>query len=373
MSPRYHPASRARRVGRPEPQGDPRLPHPGYLGDRHRAHRTEVKSLRNGKASIKEAYARVRNGEVFLEGMNITPYEQGNRYNHDPVRTRKLLLHRREIEKLIGAVEQKGLTLVPLELYFRNGRAKVALALGRGKKHHDKREDLKRRVVRARGGARRLGSRGPPVIAGLLLAARAGLAAACPGQITVAGVAGRRPQSRCGRCRAEPRWSRAPALIAALGAVGADARRMGRGDRGPPAVPLPGRRAALPLQQPAPAARRRGLARAATRSSCRSSSSPRSCRTIWASATATTRAPRRLDDVAAAAVGCRAAGPRPSRRLPNGLRPGHIGHGRPGPRRRGPGQSRRLLSRAASARRTSHCRSACCCGTSSSGAASACG
>ena len=107
---------------------------------------TEVKSLRNGKASIKEAYARVRNGEVFLDGMNITPYEQGNRYNHDPVRTRKLLLHRREIEKLIGAVEQRGLTLVPLELYFKNGRAKVALALGRGKKIHDQREALKRRV-----------------------------------------------------------------------------------------------------------------------------------------------------------------------------------------------------------------------------------
>jgi SsrA-binding protein len=107
---------------------------------------TEVKSLRNGKASIKEAYARLRNGEVFLEGMNITPYEQGNRYNHDPVRSRKLLLHRREIEKLIGSVEQKGLTLVPLELYFRNGKAKVVLALGRGKKIHDKREALKRRV-----------------------------------------------------------------------------------------------------------------------------------------------------------------------------------------------------------------------------------
>jgi SsrA-binding protein len=108
---------------------------------------TEVKSLRNGKASIKEAYARVRNGEVFLEGMNITPYEQGNRYNHDPVRSRKLLLHRREIEKLIGATEQKGLSLVPLELYFKDGRAKVALALARGKKLHDKRETLKRRTA----------------------------------------------------------------------------------------------------------------------------------------------------------------------------------------------------------------------------------
>ena len=106
---------------------------------------TEVKSLRHGKASIKEAYARIRGGEVFLEGMNITPYEQGNRYNHDPVRSRKLLLHRREIQKLIGAVEQKGLTLIPLDLYFRRGKAKVRLALGRGKKHYDKREDLKRR------------------------------------------------------------------------------------------------------------------------------------------------------------------------------------------------------------------------------------
>jgi SsrA-binding protein len=108
---------------------------------------TEVKSLRNGKASIKEAYARVRNGEVFLEGMNITQYEQGNRYNHDPVRSRKLLLHRREIEKLIGATERQGLTLIPLELYFKRGHAKVALALARGKKQHDKREDLKRRIA----------------------------------------------------------------------------------------------------------------------------------------------------------------------------------------------------------------------------------
>ena len=106
---------------------------------------TEVKSLRNGKASIKEAYARLKNGEVFLEGMNITPYEQGNRYNHNPVRTRKLLLHRREIERMIGAVEQRGLTLVPLELYFKNGRAKVALALGKGKKQHDKRAAIKER------------------------------------------------------------------------------------------------------------------------------------------------------------------------------------------------------------------------------------
>jgi SsrA-binding protein len=106
---------------------------------------TEVKSLRHGKASIKEAFGRVGRGEVWLEGMNITPYEQGNRWNHDPVRSRKLLLHRKEIERLIGAIEQKGLTLVPLELYFARGRAKVKLALARGKKVHDRREDVKRR------------------------------------------------------------------------------------------------------------------------------------------------------------------------------------------------------------------------------------
>jgi SsrA-binding protein len=108
---------------------------------------TEVKSLRNGKASIKEAYARTARGEVFLEGMNITPYEQGNRYNHEPVRSRKLLLHRREIDRIVGAVERQGLTLVPLELYFTKGHAKVMLALGKGKKQHDKREDLKRRIA----------------------------------------------------------------------------------------------------------------------------------------------------------------------------------------------------------------------------------
>jgi SsrA-binding protein len=108
---------------------------------------TEVKSLRNGKASIKEAYAHVRGGEVWLEGMHITPYEQGNRWNPEPVRSRKLLLHRREIEKLIGSVERKGLTLIPLELYFSKGRAKVALALGKGKKTHDRRQDIKSRIA----------------------------------------------------------------------------------------------------------------------------------------------------------------------------------------------------------------------------------
>lgn len=108
---------------------------------------TEVKSLRSGKASIKEAYARVSGGQVFLEGMNVTPYAQGNRYNHDPVRSRKLLLHRREINRLIGSVEREGLSLVPLELYFSRGKAKIAIGLGRGKKQHDKRQALKERMM----------------------------------------------------------------------------------------------------------------------------------------------------------------------------------------------------------------------------------
>lgn len=106
---------------------------------------TEVKSLREAKATLVGAFARIHRGEVLLEGLHITPYEQGNRYNHVPDRSRKLLLHKREIQRLIGAVEQKGLTLVPLELYWKDGRAKIALALGRGKKLHDKRESLKQR------------------------------------------------------------------------------------------------------------------------------------------------------------------------------------------------------------------------------------
>ncbi len=120
---------------------------------------TEVKALRHNGAQIKEGFARISRGEVFLEGMHITPYEQGNRYNHDPMRSRKLLMHRREIERLIGQVEREGLTLVPLELYFVRGRAKITLGLARGKKAHDKRETLKRRIA-DRETARALASRG---------------------------------------------------------------------------------------------------------------------------------------------------------------------------------------------------------------------
>lgn len=106
---------------------------------------TEVKSLRDGSANISDAYGVVRDGEVYLINLHISPYERGGYANHEPTRTRKLLLHRKEIRKMIGAVERQGLTLVPLEIYFRRGRAKVALALGKGKKLHDKRADERRR------------------------------------------------------------------------------------------------------------------------------------------------------------------------------------------------------------------------------------
>ena len=106
---------------------------------------TEVKSLRNGKANMTDAYAIVRDGEVFLLNLHIAPYEQGNQFNHEPTRTRKLLLHKREIRRLIGSVERQGLTLIPLELYFKKGKAKVVVALGKGKKLHDKRDTERER------------------------------------------------------------------------------------------------------------------------------------------------------------------------------------------------------------------------------------
>ncbi|MFN8180119.1 MAG: SsrA-binding protein SmpB [bacterium] len=106
---------------------------------------TEVKALRDGKASLAEAYARVEDDEVWLVGAHIPEYVHGNRQNHEPTRARKLLLHRAEIERLRGKVEEKGLTLVPLRLYWKNGRAKIEIALGRGKKSFDKRDDVARR------------------------------------------------------------------------------------------------------------------------------------------------------------------------------------------------------------------------------------
>ena len=104
---------------------------------------TEVKSLRNGKANLGDAYGVVKDGEIWLLNLHISPYEKGSAWNHEPTRTRKLLLHSSEIRRLIGAVERKGLTIIPLEMRFRRGRAKVIIALGRGKKLHDKRADLK--------------------------------------------------------------------------------------------------------------------------------------------------------------------------------------------------------------------------------------
>jgi len=106
---------------------------------------TEVKSLRDGKANISDAYGIVQGGEIFLLNVHIQPYARGGYVNHEPTRTRKLLLHRKEIRRLIGAVEREGQTLIPLELYFRKGVAKVALALAKGKKMHDKRETTRRR------------------------------------------------------------------------------------------------------------------------------------------------------------------------------------------------------------------------------------
>ncbi|OIQ58767.1 SsrA-binding protein [Moorella thermoacetica] len=104
---------------------------------------TEVKSLRNGRANIKDSYARVENGELILHDMHISPYEQGNRFNHEPRRPRRLLMHRYEIQRLYGKVREKGLTLIPLKVYFNErGRAKVELALVKGKRLYDKREDI---------------------------------------------------------------------------------------------------------------------------------------------------------------------------------------------------------------------------------------
>jgi SsrA-binding protein len=119
---------------------------------------TEIKSVRAGKVSLAEAFGVLRRGEVWLEGMTIAQYESGGYVNHEPRRARKLLLHAREIRRLIGLVEQKGLTLVPLDVHLARGRAKVTVALARGKKEHDKREDLKRRIA-DREAARAMGRR----------------------------------------------------------------------------------------------------------------------------------------------------------------------------------------------------------------------
>ncbi|MCD8068839.1 MAG: SsrA-binding protein SmpB [Lachnospiraceae bacterium] len=109
---------------------------------------TEVKSLRMGKCSIKEAFLRVENGEVLIYGMHISPYEKGNIFNKDPLRVRKLLLHKSEINRLAGKVAEKGCTLVPLQVYFKDGKAKMEIGLARGKKLYDKRESIARKDQR---------------------------------------------------------------------------------------------------------------------------------------------------------------------------------------------------------------------------------
>src|SRR5664279_3491414 len=103
---------------------------------------TEVKSLRGGRITLRDSYAELRSGELYLVGLHISPYEQGNVWNHDPMRVRKLLLHRREIERLEGRVNERGYSVVPTKVYFKDGRAKVELGLAHGKKLYDKRADL---------------------------------------------------------------------------------------------------------------------------------------------------------------------------------------------------------------------------------------
>ncbi len=115
---------------------------------------TEIKSIRNRKVNLKDSYATIKNGEAYIYGMHISPYEQGNIFNKDPIRDRKLLLNKREINKLFGLIQQKGYSLIPISLYFKNSFVKVELGIGKGKKLYDKREDLakkdaKRKIERA--------------------------------------------------------------------------------------------------------------------------------------------------------------------------------------------------------------------------------
>ena len=111
-------------------------------------HGTEVKSIRQGKCSIKESYIQISNGEIFIYNMNVTPYEKGNIFNKDPLRVRKLLLHRYEINKIEGKLKEKGLTLVPLKVYFKNSLVKVEIGMARGKKLYDKRQDIAKKDQR---------------------------------------------------------------------------------------------------------------------------------------------------------------------------------------------------------------------------------
>jgi SsrA-binding protein len=125
--------------------------HHYFIEDRYEAgialQGTEVKSLREGKANLGDSYGKIEKGEIFLVDAHISPYNFGNRFNHDPLRTRKLLLHKKEIRRLIGKVQERGFTLIPLRLYFSDGKAKVELGLAKGKRLFDKRESLKRKTM----------------------------------------------------------------------------------------------------------------------------------------------------------------------------------------------------------------------------------
>ena len=119
--------------------------HDYFIDEKYEAglvlHGTEVKSLRLGKCSVKEAFVRIENSEVWIYGMHISPYEKGNIFNRDPLRPKKLLMHKDEIRKLTGKISEKGFTIVPLQVYFKDGRAKIEIGLARGKKLYDKRQD----------------------------------------------------------------------------------------------------------------------------------------------------------------------------------------------------------------------------------------
>lgn len=126
--------------------------HDYFIDEKYEAgivlHGTEVKSMRMGKCSIKESFVRIENNEVWVYGMHISPYEKGNIFNRDPLRPKKLLMHKEEIRKLVGKIAEKGFTLVPLQVYFKDGRAKVELGLARGKKLYDKRQDIAKKDQR---------------------------------------------------------------------------------------------------------------------------------------------------------------------------------------------------------------------------------
>lgn len=126
--------------------------HDYFIDEKYEAglvlHGTEVKSLRLGKCSVKEAFVRIENSEVWIYGMHISPYEKGNIFNRDPLRPKKLLMHKDEIRKLTGKISEKGFTIVPLQVYFKDGRAKIEISLARGKKLYDKRQDIAKKDQR---------------------------------------------------------------------------------------------------------------------------------------------------------------------------------------------------------------------------------